>query len=74
MTGSRGQHGPVLNEEVPYHERNIQDVMIEDLQRWVAKLTQRLSAQNLEMYCDIDGCNSKSNFKNPYHKHVLFRE
>jgi hypothetical protein len=26
------------------------------------------------MYCNIDGCNSKFNFENPYHKPVLFWE
>ena len=60
--------------EAPYHEHSIQDVMIEDLQRQVTELTQHLAAQNLEMYCNIDGCNSNSNFENPYHKHVLVRE
>ena len=29
---------------------------------------------NLEMYCDIDGYNSDSNFENLYHKLVLVRE
>jgi hypothetical protein len=52
----------------------MQDVMIEDLQRQVVELTQCLAAQNLEMYCDIDCHNSKSNFENPYHKPVLFLE
>ena len=44
MAGGRGcgRRGQVLNEEVPYHERNVQDVMIEDLERQVAELTQRL--------------------------------
>jgi hypothetical protein len=49
-------------------------VMIEDLQRQVAELTQHLAAQNLKMYCDIDCRNSKSNFENLYHKPVLFQE
>jgi hypothetical protein len=48
--------------------------MIKDLHRQKLELTQHLVAQNLEMYCDIDGCNSDSNFKNPYHKLVLVRE
>jgi hypothetical protein len=39
MTSGHGQCGQVLKEEVPYHERSIQDVMIEDLQRQVAELT-----------------------------------
>ena len=74
MAGGRGQHGQVPNEEVPYHELSIQDVMIEDLQRQVVELTQRLTAQNLEMHYDIDSCNSYFNFGNPYHKPVLVRE
>jgi hypothetical protein len=49
-------------------------MMIEDLQRQVAELTDRLAVQNLEMYCDIDSHNSDSNFENPYHKPVLVRE
>ena len=48
--------------------------MIEDLHRQFAELTQHLAVQNLEIYCDIDGRNSKSNFKKPYHKPVLFWE
>jgi hypothetical protein len=72
MTSGRGQRGQVLNEEFPYPEHNIQDMMIEDLQRQVAELTQRLAIQNLEMYCDIDDRNSKSNFGNPYHKLDIF--
>jgi hypothetical protein len=46
--------------------------MIEDLQRQVAKLTQRRAAQNMEMYRNIDGYDSESNFANPYHNPVLF--
>jgi hypothetical protein len=76
MTGSRGRgwRGQVPNEEVSYHERNLQDLMIEDVQIHVAKLTQCLAVQNMEMYCDIDGHDSESNFKNPYQNHVLVRE
>jgi hypothetical protein len=74
MAGGHGQRGQVSNEEVPYHACSVQDVMIEDLQRQVAELTQRLATQNLEMYSDVDGRNSKSNFENPYHKPVLVRE
>jgi hypothetical protein len=48
--------------------------MIKDLHRQKLELTQHLMAQNLEMYCDNDGCNLDSNFKNPYHKLVLVRE
>jgi len=46
MTGGRGSRGQVLNEKVPYHEHNIQDVMIEDLQKQAAELTQLLAAQH----------------------------
>jgi hypothetical protein len=74
MVFGRGRLGQVSNEEVPYHEHRIQDMMFEDLQRQVAELTQHLTMQNLEMYCDIDGRNSDSNFKNLYHKHVLVQE
>ena len=50
MTGGRGRRGQVPNEEVPYHERIVQAVMIEDLRRQVVKSTQHLAEQNLEMY------------------------
>jgi hypothetical protein len=70
----RGRRGQVPNEEVPYHDHNIRDVTIEDLQRQVAELTQRLAAQNLEMHRDIDGRNAESNFESPYHNTVLIRE
>jgi hypothetical protein len=63
-----------LNEDVPYHERNVQDVMIEDLQRQVAELIEHLAMQNLEMHHDIDGHDSESNFKNLYHNPILVRE
>jgi hypothetical protein len=33
MAGDCGQRGQVLNEEVPYNERSVQDIMIEDLHR-----------------------------------------
>jgi len=76
MTGDRGRgwRRHVPNEEVSYHERSVQDVMIEDLQRQVAELTKHLAAQIMEMNCDIDGRNSESNFENPYYNPVLFRE
>ena len=48
--------------------------MIEDLQRQVAELTQHVTAQNLEMNCDVDGRNSNSNFENLYDKPILVRE
>jgi hypothetical protein len=34
----RGRRGQVPNEEVPYHERNVRDVTIEDLARQVARV------------------------------------
>jgi hypothetical protein len=60
MTGGHGSNwcGQIPNEEVPYHECNVQDVNFEDLQRQVVELTQSLLAQNMEMYRDIDGRNS----------------
>jgi hypothetical protein len=45
--------------------------MIEDLQKQVAEVTRCLAAKNIEMYRDIDGRDSESNFENPYHNHVL---
>ena len=74
MTSCHGRRGQVPNEEVPYHEHSIQDMMIEDLQRQVVELTQRLTVQNLEIYCDINCHNSDSNFENLYHKLVLVQE
>jgi uncharacterized protein (DUF2461 family) len=62
MAGGRGHRGQVPNEEALHRDRNIQDVMIEDLQRQVAELTQRLAAQNMDTKCDIDSRTSESNF------------
>jgi hypothetical protein len=70
----RGRSGQVPNEEVPYHERNVQDVTIEDLERQVAKLTQRLEAQNKERDHGMDDRDSESNFENPYHNPILGQE
>jgi len=74
MTGDRGWRVQVPNGKVPYHECIIQEVMIEDLQKQVVELTQRLAAQNMEMYHDIDGRDSKSNFENLYHNPILGRD
>ncbi|XP_022875589.1 uncharacterized protein LOC111394033 [Olea europaea var. sylvestris] len=41
----RGRRGQVPIEEVQHRDRNVQDVTIEDLQRQVAELTQRLAEQ-----------------------------
>jgi hypothetical protein len=70
--GHGGRHGQVPNEEVPHRDRNLK--MIEDLQKQVVELTQRLAAQNMVTKWDIDDRNSESNFKNPYHNPVLVRE
>jgi hypothetical protein len=43
MIGGRGWRGQVPNEEVPYHEHSVQNMMIEDLQRHVVELTQHLA-------------------------------
>jgi hypothetical protein len=56
MTGGRGWHGQIPNEEVPYHEHSVQVLMIEDLQKQFVELTQHLAMQNMEMYRDIDDC------------------
>jgi hypothetical protein len=42
--GHGGHRGQVPSEEVRHCDRNVQDVMIEDLQRQVVELTQRLAA------------------------------
>ena len=39
-----GRRGQVPHEEVLYHERNVRDVTIEDLERQVVELTQCLEA------------------------------
>jgi hypothetical protein len=74
MAGGRGRHGQVPNEEVPYHNRDVQNVTIEDLQRQVVELTQSLAAQNLEKDRKMDDRDSDSSFENPYHNPVLGRE
>jgi hypothetical protein len=74
MTSGHGWHGQVLNEEVPYHERSVQEIMIEDLQKQVVELTQRLAAQNMEMYRNIDSRDLESNSENPCHNPILVRE
>jgi hypothetical protein len=70
MAGGCGQ---VPNEEAPHRDRNVQDVMIENLQRQVAELAQRLAAQevgNLEM----ENSNSDSTFENLYHNPAPYWE
>jgi hypothetical protein len=72
MTGGRCRswHGHVPNEEVSYNEHSVQNMIVEDLQKLIAELTQRLAVQNIEMYRDIYGCDLESNFENPYHNLV----
>ncbi|KAE8694063.1 putative Quercetin 3-O-methyltransferase 1 [Hibiscus syriacus] len=73
MAGGRGRREQVPNEEAQRRYRNVQDVMIADLQRQVAELTQRLAAQDFE---DRDASDQDTNsaFENPYHNRALFRE
>lgn len=69
----RGRRGQVLNEEVPHRDRSIHDVMIEDLQRQVAELTQRLAAQEFgNRGMEDHDSDSDSIFMNLYHNHALF--
>jgi hypothetical protein len=76
MVGDRvhgGRRGQVPNEEAPHRDRNVQDMMIEDLQRQVTELTQCLAAQvvgNREM----ENSDSDSTFDNPYHNPAPYRE
>ncbi|KAE8671130.1 ABC transporter C family member 10-like [Hibiscus syriacus] len=73
MAGGRGRREQVPNEETQRHDRNVQDVMIADLQRQVAELTQRLAVQDFEdreALITIPIPLSKT----PYHNRALFRE
>ncbi|XP_042386450.1 activity-regulated cytoskeleton associated protein 1-like [Zingiber officinale] len=70
----RGRNGQVPNEEAQYCDRNIQDVMmIEDLQKQVAELTQRLAARDFKDR-EISDRNSESTFENSYHHRTTYRE
>jgi hypothetical protein len=69
MAGGRGRggrRGQVPNEEAPHRDRSVQDVMIEDLQRQVAELAQRLAVQEFGNR-EIKNSDSDSTFDNPYH-------
>jgi hypothetical protein len=69
MVGGRargGRHGQFPNEEAPHRDRNIQDVMIEDLQRQVAELAQRLVVQEFGNR-EMENSDSDSTFDNPHH-------
>ncbi|KAE8670845.1 hypothetical protein F3Y22_tig00112069pilonHSYRG00031 [Hibiscus syriacus] len=75
MAGGRG-HGrreQVSNEEAQRRDRNVQDVMIADLQRQVTELTQRLAAQDFEDR-EASDHDTNSSFENLYHNRALFRE
>ncbi|KAE8699360.1 putative CCCH-type zinc finger family protein [Hibiscus syriacus] len=73
MAGGRGRREQVPNEEAKCRDRNVQDVMIVDLQRQVAELTQRLAAQDFEDR-EASDHDTNSAFKNPYHNRAIFRE
>jgi hypothetical protein len=69
MAGGRGRggrRGQVPNEEAPHRDRSVQDVMIEDLQRQVAELAQRLAVQEFGNR-EMENSDSDSTFDNPYH-------
>jgi hypothetical protein len=71
--GRGGRRGQVPNEEAPHYDHNVQDVMIEDLQRQVAELTQRLAAQEVGNR-EMENSDSNSTFDNPYHNLAPYRE
>ncbi|KAE8697779.1 putative Quercetin 3-O-methyltransferase 1 [Hibiscus syriacus] len=68
MAGGRGHREQVPNEEAQRRDRNVQDVMIANLQRQVAELTQRLAAQDFEDR-EASDHDTNSAFENPYHNH-----
>ncbi|KAE8655337.1 putative Serine-threonine protein kinase, plant-type [Hibiscus syriacus] len=69
----RGRREKVPNEEAQRRDRNVQDMMIADLQRQVTELTQRLAAQDFEDR-EASDHDTNSAFENPYHNRALFRE
>ncbi|KAE8710906.1 putative CCCH-type zinc finger family protein [Hibiscus syriacus] len=69
----RGRREQVPNEEAQHRDRNVQDVMIADLQRQVAELTQRLAAQDFEDR-EASDHDTNSALENPYHNRALFQE
>ncbi|KAE8668214.1 putative Quercetin 3-O-methyltransferase 1 [Hibiscus syriacus] len=73
MAGGRGRREQVPNEEAQRRDRSVQDVMIADLQRQVAELTQRLAAQDFEDR-EASDHDTNSTFENSYHNRALFRE
>ncbi|KAE8695418.1 putative CCCH-type zinc finger family protein [Hibiscus syriacus] len=73
FAGGRGRREQVPNEEAQCRDRSVQDVMIADLQRQVAELTQRLAAQDFEDREASDHDNN-STFENPYYNRAGFQE
>ncbi|KAE8681373.1 putative CCCH-type zinc finger family protein [Hibiscus syriacus] len=69
----RGRREQVPNEEAQRRDRSVQDVMIANLQRQVAELTQRLAARDLEDR-EASDHDTNSTFENPYHNRAGFRE
>lgn len=67
-SGCRGQ---VSHEKVHHCDCSIHDVMIEDLQRQVVALTQRLVAQNISNR-EMEDHNSYLSFENLYQNHAMF--
>lgn len=71
MASGHSWRGQVPNEEVTYRERNVQDVIIEDLQRQVAELTWRLE-QIMEGDRDMEDHGLESStLENLYHNFAL---
>jgi hypothetical protein len=62
-----------FHEEAPHRDHNVQDVMIEDLQRQIAELTQRLEALEVGIR-EMENSDSDSTFDNPYHNPAPYRE
>jgi tryptophan 2,3-dioxygenase len=76
MAGGRGcggRRGQVSNEEAPHRDRNVQDVMIEDLQRQVAELAQHLAAQEVGNR-EMENSDFDSTFDNLYHNPAPYWE
>jgi hypothetical protein len=76
IAGGRGHGGrrwQVPNEEALHRDRNVQDMMIEGLQRQVAELTQRLAAQEVGNR-EMENSDSDSTFDNPYRNPTPYRE
>ncbi|XP_068638533.1 uncharacterized protein [Aristolochia californica] len=71
MVRGRGRRGQHQNEEAPFRGRNLQNVVIEDLQRQVAELTQRLAAQDFGDR-EMGSHDSDTSFENPYRNQPRF--